>query len=60
MTDKHSDDVVRPAEDMVASDPTVIALDDEAYDAFIAALEAPSEPVAGLRELFARRPPWDR
>ena len=38
----------------------VIALDDEAYDAFVAALDAPDEPSARLRELAARKPLWER
>ena len=38
----------------------VIALDNEAYDAFIAALDAPAKPNADLKNLMARRPPWDR
>ena len=37
----------------------VITLDDEAYDAFIAMLDAPVEPNPGLKKLFARRLPWD-
>ena len=42
------------------SERPVIALDDEVYDAFIAALDAPVKPVPGVKELFARRPLWDR
>lgn len=38
----------------------VIALDDEAYDAFVAALDAPVQPNDRLKERFARRPLWDR
>ena len=38
----------------------VITLDDETYDAFVAALDAPVEPDAGLKERFARRPLWER
>lgn len=38
----------------------VIVLDDEAYDDFVAALDAPNKPSARLRELAARRPPWER
>ena len=41
------------------SERPVITLDDEAYDAFIAMLDAPVEPNPGLKDLFARRPPWD-
>ena len=42
------------------SERPVIALDDEVYDAFVAALDAPVAPDAGLKERFARRPLWDR
>ena len=38
----------------------VIALDDETYAAFVAALDAPVEPNDRLLELFARRPLWER
>ena len=38
----------------------VIALDDEAYDAFLAALDAPAEPNERLRERLKRRPLWER
>ena len=41
------------------SERPVIALDDDVYDAFIAALDAPAKPNAELKDLFARRPPWD-
>ena len=37
----------------------VITLDDEVYEEFIAALDAPVRPNPGLKELLARRPPWD-
>ena len=38
----------------------IIALDDEAWDAFTAALDAPVEPDPEVKERFARRPSWDR
>ena len=38
----------------------VIALDDEAYDAFVAALDAPVEPNHRLKKQFARQPLWER
>lgn len=38
----------------------VIALDDETYAAFVAALDAPVEPNERLVELSARRPRWAR
>ena len=41
------------------SERPVITLDDDVYDAFIAALDAPVTVDAGLKDLFARRPPWD-
>ena len=41
------------------SERPVIALDDEVYDAFVAALDAPARPNADLKDLLARRPPWD-
>ena len=43
----------------VLSERPVITLDDEAYDAFIAMLDAPVEPNPDLMALFARRLPWD-
>ena len=38
----------------------IIALDDEAWDAFAAALDAPIEPDAAVKERFRRRPTWER
>ena len=38
----------------------VIALDDESYDAFVAALDAPVEPNTRLKERFAQPPAWER
>ena len=38
----------------------VIALDDGAYDAFLAVLDAPAEPDERLRERLKRRPLWER
>ena len=38
----------------------VIALDDETYDAFLTALDAPVEPDADLKKRFERRPLWER
>lgn len=38
----------------------VIALDDEAYDAFVAALDAPVETNDRLKKQFARQPLWER
>ena len=38
----------------------VIALDDETWDDFIAALDAPVEPDPVVKARYARRPQWDR
>ena len=38
----------------------IIALDDEAWDAFTAALDAPVEPDPTVKARYARRPQWDR
>ena len=38
----------------------VIALDDESYDAFVAALDAPVKPSARLKQQWARQPLWER
>ena len=38
----------------------VIELDDEAYDAFIAALDAPAEPNEHLKERLNWKPLWER
>ncbi len=38
----------------------VIALDDEAWDGFVAALDAPVEPDPAVKARYARRPQWDR
>ena len=42
------------------SKSSVIVLEDEAYDAFIAALDAPVEANARLKELIARVPLWEQ
>ena len=42
------------------SERPVIGLDDEAYDAFVAALDAPVEPNERLHELLTRQPLWER
>lgn len=38
----------------------IITLDDEAYDAFTAALDAPVESNDRLKKQFARQPLWER
>lgn len=44
----------------VLSERPIIALADEAYDAFIAALDAPVETNDRLRKLLARTPLWEQ
>ena len=38
----------------------IIALDDEAWDAFVAALDTPVAPDSAVKERYAQRPQWDR
>ena len=38
----------------------IIALDDEAWDAFTAALDAPVKPDPAVKARFARTPQWER
>ena len=38
----------------------VIALDDKAWDAFTAALDAPVDPDPAVKARFARKPQWQR
>ena len=38
----------------------IVALDDEAWDAFAAALDAPVDIDPAVKERLARRPQWDR
>ena len=38
----------------------IIALDDEAWDVFTAALDAPVESDPAVKARYARRPQWDR
>ena len=59
----HTEFVLRSSEAAAIealSERPVIALDDEAYDAFVAALDAPAEPNERLRDLVARQPLWER
>lgn len=44
----------------ILNERPVIALDDESWDDFVAALDAPVEPDPSVKERFARRPQWDR
>lgn len=44
----------------VLNERPIVALDDEAWDAFTAALDAPADPDPALKERFARQPQWRR
>ena len=44
----------------VLNERPVIVLDEETYDAFVAALDTPVEPDARLKERFSRQPLWER
>lgn len=41
-------------------DQTVFSLSESAYDAFVAALDNPSEPNKCLKAIAAKKPLWDR
>ena len=44
----------------VLNERPVIVLDDEAWDDFIAALDAPVEIKPAVKARYARKPQWDR
>ena len=44
----------------ILNERPVIALDDEAWDDFVAALDAPVVIDPAVKARFARRPQWDR
>ena len=44
----------------ILNERPVIALDDEVWDDFVAALDAPVEPDPAVKARYARRPQWDR
>jgi len=44
----------------VLSERPVIALDDKAWDDFVAALDAPVEPDSVVKARYTRQPQWDR
>ncbi len=44
----------------ILTERPVIALDDEAWEDFIAALDAPVEPDPAVKTRYARPPQWDR
>lgn len=48
----------RHAEDALL-DQRAFFLDPQAYEAFLAVLDAPAEPAAGLAERIRRKAPWD-
>ena len=56
-----SEFVLRASEEAaieVLNERPIIALDDDAWDAFAAALDAPAEPDPALKARFARQPQW--
>ena len=53
-------DLIGKDELLSPDERTVIELDDEAYDAFLSALDAPAEPDKRLKERLTRRPLWER
>jgi uncharacterized protein (DUF1778 family) len=52
------DSARRQAEDVLL-DQRVFTLDVQAYDAFLALLNAPAKPNARLVELMSRKAPWE-
>ena len=44
----------------ILNERPVIALDDEAWDDFVAALDAPVELDPAVKARYARTPQWDR
>lgn len=56
-TDFILDTVRQVAEDTVL-DQRLFSLNPEQWEAFVAALDAPSQPNEKLAALMARRPPW--
>ena len=44
----------------VLNERPLVALDDEAWDDFVAALDAPVEIDPAVKARYARRPQWDR
>ena len=44
----------------ILNERPVIALDDEVWDDFVAALDAPVEPDPVVKARYARMPQWDR
>ena len=44
----------------ILNERPVIAIDDEAWDDFVAALDAPVKLAPAVKARYARRPQWDR
>jgi uncharacterized protein (DUF1778 family) len=57
LTDFVLDSALSAAEEFLP-DRRVFYLDQEHWDAFVAALDAPPRDIPQLRKLFARKPPW--
>lgn len=53
------DAAVRTAEGVIMEN-TLIRMNGEGFDAFVAARDAPAKPVAALVELLQRPAPWDK
>ena len=53
------DAAVRAAEDAIM-ETSLIRVSPEAFDAFVAALDAPGKPIPALVELLRRPAPWDK
>lgn len=53
------DAAVRAAEDAIM-DTTLIRVSPEAFEAFVAALDAPGKPVPALVEMLKRPAPWEK
>ena len=53
------DAAVRAAEDAIL-ETSLIRVSPEAFEAFVAALDAPGKPIAALVELLRRPAPWEQ
>lgn len=53
------DAAVRAAEDAIM-DNTLIRVSQKGFETFVAALDAPGEPVPAMVELLKRPAPWDK
>lgn len=52
-------EVARSEAEDVLFDRNIFLLDDEAFDAYVAAIEFPVAPTAALRELMRTPAPWE-